>query len=124
MTVESERNVYAVYKNGRIEFQFAKIKVENESKVRRMHKKAGREVGCTTMTKKSESKVCGIDKTSRHIELRSAPMTRVRSRSVECIKRAKWSWDAQQGLLRVRERSMQSIRSTDKAKIRTNDTKE
>ena len=40
-----------------------------------MHKKAGMEVGCTTVTKKSESKVCGIDKTSRHIELRSAPMT-------------------------------------------------
>ena len=52
MTVESERNVYAVYKNGRIEFQFAKIKVENESKVRRMHKKAGKEVGCMTMTKR------------------------------------------------------------------------
>ena len=32
MTAESERNLYAVYKNGTIEFQFAKIKVENESK--------------------------------------------------------------------------------------------
>ena len=64
-----------MYKNGRIKFQFAKIKVENESKVRRMHKKAGIEVGCTTMTTRSDSKVCGIDKTSRHIELRFAPMT-------------------------------------------------
>ena len=75
MTVESERNAYAVYKNGRIEFQFEKKKVDNESKVRIMHKKAGTEVGCTTVTKTSESKVCGIDKTSSQIELRSAPMT-------------------------------------------------
>ena len=32
MTVESERKVYAMHKNGGIELQFAKMTVENASK--------------------------------------------------------------------------------------------
>ena len=33
MTVESERKVYAMYKNGGIELQFANMTVSNASKV-------------------------------------------------------------------------------------------
>ena len=60
-----------------------------------MYKKSRVELGCALMTVENEKEVCGKHKKSRMEIGCKKQQLRIRARSVEDIKRAEWTLDAQ-----------------------------